>query len=249
MAEDELRSLIAGPDRARHARDVVRALRLRDDVPPGRPRVVAAMIASADGRAALGDRSVGLGNPADRALLRELRTGVDAILVGSSTLRAERYANLLDEDQRAARGAAALDEQPLVVTVSRDGDVPVDIGLFAEPSARVLVLTEAEREIAGRGAQVAVRRFAAGALTLAGALEALRDEHGVRAVLCEGGPTLLRRLVGEGALDDLLLTVAPMLVGGDAPGILTGEALDPPVALSLREVLRAGDHLVLRLAP
>jgi hypothetical protein len=40
-----------------------------------------------------------------------------------------------------------------------------------------------------------------------------------------------------------------VLVGGDAPGILTGEALDPPVALRLREVLRAGDHLVLRLAP
>jgi riboflavin biosynthesis pyrimidine reductase len=249
VGEDELRSLIAGPDAARHARDVVRALRLRDDVPPGRPRVVAAMIASADGRAALGERSVGLGNPADRALLRELRTGVDAILVGSSTLRAERYANLLDDDQRLARGAAGLDEQPLVVTVSRDGDVPVDIGLFAEPSARVVVLTEAEREIEGRGAQVVVRRFGAGALTLAGALGALRDEHGVEAVLCEGGPTLLRRLVGEEALDDLLLTVAPVLVGGDAPGILTGAALDPPVALRLREVLRAGDHLVLRLAP
>ena len=68
-----------------------------------RPRVVAAMIASADGRIAVEGRSVGLGHPADRALLRELRTAVDAILVGTATLRAERYANLLDDEQHAQR--------------------------------------------------------------------------------------------------------------------------------------------------
>jgi hypothetical protein len=89
------------------ARKVVRALGLRDH-DAGRPRVVAAMIASADGRVAVEGRSVGLGHPADRALLRELRTAVDAILVGTGTLRAERYANLLDDDQRAHRAAAGL---------------------------------------------------------------------------------------------------------------------------------------------
>src|SRR4051812_50027327 len=63
------------------------------------------MIASADGRATVAGRSVALGHPADSPLLRELRTAVDAILVGTGTLRAEGYANLLDDDQRERRGA------------------------------------------------------------------------------------------------------------------------------------------------
>jgi riboflavin biosynthesis pyrimidine reductase len=244
VADDALTPLTAGAA-PRSARELVRDLALRERPPAGRPRVVAAMIASADGRATIGERSVGLGNAADRALLRELRAAVDALLVGTGTLRAERYANLLDDDQRAARVAAGLDEHPLVATVARRLEVPVDIGLFAEPAARVRIYTEAEGELAGRGAQVAVHRFAAGELSLAGALEDLRAERGARAVLCEGGPTLLRRLVAEDRLDDLLLTVAPMLVAGDGAAILAGAALEPPVALRLHDVLRAGDHLVL----
>jgi hypothetical protein len=123
-----------GPEQT--ARDVVEDLGL--DVPPadGRPRVLAAMIASADGRAAVQGSSAGLGHPADRALLRELRTAVDAILVGPGTLRAEGYAELLDARQRERRVARGLDAQPIVTTVTRSGDVPIEIGLFGEPDAR-----------------------------------------------------------------------------------------------------------------
>jgi riboflavin biosynthesis pyrimidine reductase len=240
-----------GPGGApRAAAAVVEDLRLRDAgrAPAGRPRVVAAMIASADGRAAVDGRSGGLGHPADRDLLRELRTGVDAVLVGSATLRAERYANLLDPPQRARRAAAGLPPQPLVATVSRDLDVPVDIGLFGEPDARVHVFTESAGEVTGRGAEVHVHRFDPGALRLAEALALLHAELGVAAVLCEGGPTLLRRLVGEGCVDDLMLTLAPLLVAGDEPAPLAGEALRPPARMALRAVLRADDHLVLHYA-
>ena len=120
------------------ARKVVRGLGLREPraQPARRPRVVASMIASADGRAAVQGRSVGLGHPADRALLRELRTAVDAILVGAGTLRAERYANLLDEEQRTHRLAGGLEPEPVVATVSRRLDLPTDIPLLAEATAR-----------------------------------------------------------------------------------------------------------------
>jgi len=234
----------------RAAAAVVEALALRDPAraPAGRPRVAAAMIASVDGRAAVDGRSGGLGHPADRELLRELRTGVDALLVGSATLRAERYAELLDPGQRARRAGAGLAPQPRVATVSRDLDVPVQVGLFAEPDARVHVLTEARGEVAGRGAEVLVHRFAPGTLTLRGALSLLHADFGVAAVLCEGGPTLLRRLVGEGCLDDLLLTLAPLLVAGEEPTPLAGEPLRPPAGMALRDVLRADDHLVLHYA-
>jgi riboflavin biosynthesis pyrimidine reductase len=240
-----------GPGGApRAAAAVVEELRLRDAAraPAGRPRVVAAMIASADGRAAVDGRAGGLGHPADRDLLRELRTGVDAVLVGSATLRAERYANLLDPPQRARRAAAGLPPQPLVATVSRDLNVPEDIGLFAEPDARVHVFTETAGEVAGRGADVRVHRSDPGALRLADALALLREEDGVAAVLCEGGPTLLRRLIGEGCLDDLMLTVAPLLVAGDEPAGLEGEPLRPPARMALQAVLRADDHLMLHYA-
>jgi riboflavin biosynthesis pyrimidine reductase len=248
VADDALTPLTPGAA-PRSARELVRALALREHPPAGRPRVVAAMIASADGRATLGDRSVGLGNAADRALLRELRAAVDALLVGTGTLRAERYANLLDDGQRAARVDAGLDEHPLVATVSRRLEVPVEIGLFAEPAARVRVYTEAEGELAGRGAQVAVHRFAAGELSLAAALEDLRIERGAQAVLCEGGPTLLRALVAGRCLDHLLQTLAPLIAGGDGPNVLEGDALDPPVRLGLHDVHRAGDHLFMHYLP
>jgi riboflavin biosynthesis pyrimidine reductase len=229
------------------ARKVVRSLGLRE-APGGasaRPRVVAMMIASVDGRTAVKGRSVGLGHPADRALLRELRAAVDAILVGTATLRAERYANLLDDEQRAQRVAAGLDPEPIVATVSRGLDVPDDIPLLAEPTARVQVYTEVEGEVPSQGAWVAVHRFDPGGVTMPAILEHLSAERGTRAILCEGGPTLLRELVVADCVDDVLLTVAPMLVAGDAPTLLRGPELEPPAGLALRTIHRADDHLFL----
>lgn len=247
VASDGLRPLSdSGADWS--ARRVVRSLELRERRPEGRPRVVAAMIASLDGRASVDGRSVGLGHPADRALLRELRTAVDAILVGTRTVRAERYANLLDGDQREHREAAGLARNPIVATISRRLDVPVETPLFAEPDARVQVYTEAEGEVIGRGAWIAVQRFEPGRLTLRAALEHLARERDAEVVLCEGGPTLLRELAAEGCLDDLVVTVAPLLVAGDAPALLAGPPLDPAPRLGLRDVLRAGDHLFLHYA-
>ena len=228
------------------ARKVVRALGLRDIAGRSRrPRVIASMIASVDGRASVQGRSVGLGHPADRALLRELRTAVDAILVGTGTLRAERYANLLDEDQRTHRLANGLEPEPVVATVSRRLDLPSDIPLLGEPTARLQVYTHAEGEVPGQGAWVAVHRFAPGELSMPALLDHLHAERGAQVVLCEGGPTLLREVVAADCVDDVLLTVAPLFAAGDAPTVLRGSALDPAVGMTLRDIHRADDHLFL----
>jgi riboflavin biosynthesis pyrimidine reductase len=226
------------------ARKVVRALGLRESG-DARPRVVAAMISSADGRAAVQGRSVGLGHPADRALLRELRTAVDAILVGTGTLRAERYANLLDDEQRAHRAAAGLEPEPVVATISRRLDLPPDIPLLAESTARVQVYTEAEGEVPSAGAWVAVHRFEPGGLSMPAILAHLAAERGVRTILCEGGPTLLREMVAAECVDDLMLTLSPMLVAGEEPTPTRGAPIDPPAGLALRDLHRADDHLFL----
>jgi riboflavin biosynthesis pyrimidine reductase len=236
---EDLRQLTDGGARA--VRDLVAALGLR----AGTPRVVADMIATVDGRAAVSGRSVILGHPADRALLRELRTEADAILVGTGTLAAEGYANLLDDEQRARRVAEGRPPHPVVVTVSRGLALPVgEAPVFDEPGVPVLAFGEE-----GAAAPPAVGAdfgyaLLPAPLTLTAVLAALAA-RGLTGVLCEGGPTLLRRLVAEGALDDLLLTVSPLLSSGQEPAILEGGVLADPARLRLSAVHRADDHVFL----
>ena len=125
----------------------------------------------------------------------------------------------------------------------------MEIPLFDEPGVPVEVYTEGAADVGGRGADVAVHRFDAGGAVPAAVLAHLARERGVRSVLCEGGPTLLRALVGDGCLDDLLLTIAPLLAAGDGPAPLEGDPLDPPARLELRAVHRADDHLFLQYVP
>ncbi len=214
-----------------------------------RPRVVAAMIGAADGRATVSGRAGGLGSPADRSVLRELRTAADALLVGSATLITEGYATVLDPPQQEARVARGLPATPLMTTVSRGLDSRLfEIPLFAEEGQRVLVCTEAPGDPPPLRADVRVARMDPGMLTAAACLHRLHDE-GVRVVVSEGGPTLLHELFAEGLVDDLVLTIAPALVAGEGRTVVNGPVFDPPLALELREVLRGEDHLFVHYVP
>ena len=214
-----------------------------------RPRVVAAMVASADGRAQVHGRSVALGHPADREVFRELRTAADAILVGSRTIEAERYADMLDDHQREHRVANGLPIEPIVATVSRRLDIDLMVPLFNEPHTRIVVYTEADGDIEGCDADISIQRFAPGTLNYPAILAHLRQVHGVRGVSCEGGPRLLREVIVQDCLDDLLLTVAPLLVGGDARPTLAGPALGELIGLQLHDVHRADNHVFLHYRP
>ena len=76
-------------------------------------------------------------------------------------------------------------------------------------------------------------------------LRSLRQERGIRALLCEGGPTLHGALQAQGLVDELFLTTAPKLAGGGAPRILEGEL--PAVAeLELAWLLEDGGELFAR---
>jgi riboflavin biosynthesis pyrimidine reductase len=211
--------------------------------PEGRPRVAGVMIASVDGRATVEGRSSKLGHPEDRRVLRGLRAAADAVLAGTATLAAERYADLLDPDQRAARAAAGRPPHPIVATVSRSGDVPWDVPVFGEPGVPCQVYTGREAGVPAWAVETEVEVLRPPSfLALLGHLHRHR---GVRAVSCEGGPRVLRALVAEGCLDDLVLTVAPLLVAGDGPASLAGEALAPPPRMALAAAHRADDHLFL----
>lgn len=225
------------------ATEVVTGLHLAAGGRPGLPRVVAIMIASADGRATVDGRSSKLGHPEDRALLRGLRAAADCLLAGTGTLAAEGYANLLDADQAAEREAAGRPRHPLVATVSRSGDIPWDTPVFTEAGVPKQVYAGRPVEVPAGATGTRVQVVPDGALRPA--LEHLHAAREVRSVACEGGPGLLRALLADDLVDDLLLTLAPLLVAGDGPTGLTGAQLPSPPRMVLRDVLRADDHLFL----
>ncbi len=210
---------------------------------PGRPRTIGVMVASVDGHATVDGRSGALGGPEDRAIFRGVRERADALLVGTGTLNRERYATVLDDDQRERRRAAGRAPEPLLATVTRSGSLDADVPLLHEDEARVLVVTEqADAELERARAVELVQVGDASPATVLGELH--RREIGL--VACEGGPTLLAALVRDGLLDELLLTVSPLLVGTattGAPTILDGAIGVDPRTLRPRGVWRAGDVL------
>jgi riboflavin-specific deaminase-like protein len=199
--------------------------RARDD----RPFLAMNFAATVDGRATIGGVSGPIGSATDTAMLVGLRTRFDAVMIGAGTMRAERYSRpLADPAKRAAREELGLAGDPLMVIVSGRLDLPWDAALFTEGAGRVLIFTTAETEPPDTETEVAVVRHEP-AVDLAEAMRHLREEEGIRAVLSEGGPRLHAQMQAAGLVDDLFLTIAPKLVGGDAPRIVEGElpGIDP----------------------
>ncbi len=225
-----LRRLLPDPAEDVTADALLAAVDLGALAPPGRPYVVANMVASADGRAAVDGRSGPLGGDADKAMFFALRGSVDAVLAGAGTLRAEAYNRLVRRpERRAARVARGLAADPLALVLSRSGDVPA-APMLADPEQPRAVYTGAEAEPAR-------------------ALRRVRAEHGVRSVLCEGGPTLNGALLAEGVVDELFLAISPQIANGPAPLTIV-EAAGPgaPVPLELVWLLEGEGMLFCRYA-
>lgn len=219
------------------------------EAPAQRPHVAVNFVTSVDGRSTHGGRSGALGDEGDRAMFHGLRQRADAVLAGTETLRVERYGRLVADKQRRARRAShGFEPEPLACIITRSGHLPLDIPLFSEPEARVVVYSAAPLQPEDLPAHVEAKTLAPDRLTAA-ALEDLRTTHGIRTVLCEGGARLFGSLVREELADELFLTVPPKLVGGGSgPSITSGEELPHPAALRLRWVLERNGSLFLRYA-
>jgi riboflavin biosynthesis pyrimidine reductase len=170
-----------------------------------RPLVGMNFVATVDGRATIAGRSGPIGSDTDTAMLVGLRTRFEAVMIGAGTMRAERYGPM----------------KPLVVLVSGRLDLPWDAPLFTDEAGEALIFTASETEAPETAATVEVVRHE-GAVNLPEALRHLRQERGIQALLSEGGPHLHAQMQADGLVDDLFLTIAPKLSGGEAPGILEG---------------------------
>jgi len=242
----EVRELAADLDFA--ARAQARAAEAQE-----RPYLLLNMVSTADGRASIDGRSGQLGNRADRELFHALRARVDAVMAGAGTVRVERYGRIIaSADTRSERLARGLDAEPLAVIVSGRLALPLDTPLLREPEARVVIVTSSAASLPETGAHVEyVRARRDGELDLADAIRQLRARFKVQALVCEGGPHLNAQLLLAGLVDELFLTLAPKLAGGeDATGealrILAGAAFAEPVALELLSALENDSDLFLR---
>jgi riboflavin-specific deaminase-like protein len=193
-----------------------------------RPLVAMNFAATVDGRATIGGVSGPIGSATDTAMLAGLRTRFDAVMIGAGTMRAERYGRLVKKQEtQQRREQLGLPPEPLMVIVSGRLDLPWDAPLFSE-GGEVLVFTASEAEPPEVAASLEIVRHQ-NFVDIVAALRHLRQERGIRALLCEGGPGLHGELEGGGLVDDLFLTIAPKLSGGEAPRIIEGDL--PEVAL------------------
>jgi riboflavin-specific deaminase-like protein len=205
------------------AEEAASALHFAADAPDARPFVALNMVATVDGRASVAGRTAPMSSVADRQLFHALRARVDAVMVGAGTLRAERYGRLVrDPHRRELRVAAGLQADPLAIVISARLDLPPDLPLLQDAASRVVVITASQASLRGCAAQVEYLR--AQPVELAAALARLRREHGVRSILCEGGPSLNASLFAEGLVDELFLTTAPKLAGRAGALTISGEA-------------------------
>ncbi|PRY30959.1 pyrimidine reductase family protein [Umezawaea tangerina] len=222
------------------------------DYPPAldRPWVQVNFVSSVDGAVSVDGKSGALGNAADKKVFALGRDLADVVLVGAGTAEAEGYRGIRAGEVRAERRARlGLAPVPPIAVVTARASVPPTSPLLTDTSVPPIVLTtssaQAERRnaLVEAGADVVV--VGEDEVDLVAALREL-ERRGLRRVDCEGGPTLFGALIAADLVDELCVTVAPALVGGDAGRIAHGATPEVPRGMELTSVLHSESALLLR---
>jgi riboflavin biosynthesis pyrimidine reductase len=228
------------------------------------PRVYANFVTSLDGVVALGPEHPSSGSaisgsaPADRFVMGLLRACADAVLIGAGTLRAtpghqwtpEHVWPAAAADFAQLRRARARSEAPELIVVTARGALPTDHPALT--NAVVVTTAAGARRLAGHltsGCTV-IALTDRPTLRMTDLLAAV-SARGHVAVLTEGGPHLLGELIANSMLDELFLTVSPVLAGRghtSRPGMIAGLELLPahPGWAELVSVRQHGSYLFLR---
>ncbi|MYS79528.1 pyrimidine reductase family protein [Embleya scabrispora] len=218
--------------------------------PPGRTWLRANMVAGLDGAAQAPDGlSAGLSSPADKRIFGVLRGLADVVIVGAATVRNEGYRPPRPKAAYAdARAAAGQPPAPVIAIVSRSLAIDFTAPLFTEAITPTIVITCEEAAPQGLAA---AREY--GDVLVAGrdrvdfasALDALAA-RGLTRQLTEGGPHVLAQIAACGRLDELCLTVSPLLTSGPADRILAGPALADGVSMRPVSLLEEDGSLFTR---
>ena len=212
--------------------ELASGLRLGDLAPEGRPYLALNMVSTLDGKATIDWRTAGISSDLDRQLFHHLRTQADAVMVGAGTVRTERYGRIAkSDDLRRKREREGLAADPLAVVVSARLNLPADLPLLQQEGQKVVIATGADAVLQGTRAEIEYLRTGDDLPVL---LARLREGHGVRSIVCEGGPTLNSHLFAARLVDELFLTLSPKVAGGAAAlTIVAGGELVEPAEMSL----------------
>jgi riboflavin biosynthesis pyrimidine reductase len=220
--------------------------------PSGAGWVRANMVASADGAAEASGKSGGLSSAGDRRLFAVLRGLADVILAGAGTVRAESYQPVRPREVWSSLRAGRAATPPIAVVSARLGIDPSSSLITSAPAdARTIVITCDQSPAAQRSALTAagadVIVAGSSSVDLKVALEALCS-RGLSHVSCEGGPHLLGDLGAAGLLDELCLTVGPLLTGPGAGRVTAGDPwpATSPHRMRLAHVLEEDGFLFTR---
>jgi riboflavin biosynthesis pyrimidine reductase len=199
--------------------------------------------ASLDGAAELDGFSAGLSGPEDKRVFGVLRMLCDALVVGAGTLRNEGYRALrVSPERREWRLAHGLAEYPTLVVVSRSLELDPAQLAFADAPVRPIVLTPTDKS---HPIEAVAEILPYEDDDLADGIAKLRA-RGYDRILSEGGPMILGALTAANLVDELCLTVAPLLAGPGASRITAGPPIPQPLAMTLRQVLSGDGQLMLR---
>ncbi len=196
------------------------------------------MVATVDGRAAVNGSAVGIGSTADKHLMRELRAEADVVLHGAGTVRADPLSARVPSEMVAQRVARGLSPQPLGAIITRSGNLPGQHPYYE--SATVIYITS-DHPVGVDARAVEVCRVE----SVKAAIDDLR-QRGARKILCEGGPTLNTTLLQEGLVDEIFLTIAPKLMGGEDPLTIVKGASLGSIHLELRSLVELDGELFLK---
>jgi 2,5-diamino-6-(ribosylamino)-4(3H)-pyrimidinone 5'-phosphate reductase len=206
---------------------------------PGRPFLAINMVASVDGRASLNGSAVGIGSAADHRLLFELRAEADVVLHGAGTVRTDPLSARVPHDLSEQRGARGMSPQPIGAIITRSGKLPARHPYY---DSTTLVYITSSNAVSVEAPTVEVCRVQS-------VREVIDDlsRRGARRILCEGGPTLNSMLFQARLIDEVFLTLAPKLFGGEDPlTIVKGPRFEPFLRLELRSLVEGDGELFLR---
>lgn len=205
-------------------------------------------ISSLDGAATQNGRSGGLGNAEDQKVMGILRMLSDVVLVGAGTLRVEGYGDLgLTDQQLEWRVANGLSEHPVFATASALLDLDPASRAFADAPVRPIIFTgEAAPEVRRREmSDVADVVLCGTERAEPRAMLAELARRGLNQVLCEGGPHLFGALVHAECVDELCLSLSPVIENGTSVRITAGQP-QKSYGMKLAHAIPAGDMLLLR---
>lgn len=241
----------------------------------GRPYLFANFVESIDGVVSynapgqLGGGMISGGKEQDKMVMGLLRARADAVIFGSSSLRADAnhprtpgyiYRPLTTEYDRFRAMLGRQSPYPLTVVMTASGQIDLHDRTFAVPGLHAVIITTAkgrdyllQKPIpASVEVQVIEEKQAEGGISPSSVLKLLTERYNVRVALYEGGPTLLASFLKAQLVDELFLTFSPQIVGRTQEqhrlSLVEGYAFSPDTApwSTLLSVKLADNHLLLR---